>query len=239
MKAVIRVCAIVACLPFAALQAQQSSPSPEKAASKAPTDIYRVFIGKAAPGKAKEMADFLKEPDPDHPKSKSILLQHQDGDSWDFVAIEHLGTKATVDLSGTPLTPQQRTLMDWHTDTYVAGPAWAEFAKQLGLDDASKTADAVYMVGDYRAVPGKRDELLKFLSQLPPSGDTSSGAVLLAHVDGAAWNFLNIVRYDSWEKFAENEQNSAAQTKKNSGGWFELRNLVAEHHDTLTNRLQP
>ncbi len=231
-------------LPFATLQAQQPSPAAAAATAKSDsaakrTDIYHVFIVKAALGKAKELQDWLKQPDPEHPNSKAILLRHQDGDSWDYIAIEHVGPKATIDTSVTPMTPQQRTLIDWHGDTYVSGPPWAEFAKAMGIDgDAAKTAGGVYVVSDYRAAPGHRDEMEKMLSESTP-GDTDAGHVLLAHVEGAPWNFLGVVRYESWEKFVAGEKSAIAAANKGEGGWYELRSHCALHHDTLTDRIQP
>jgi len=239
------ILALIGVAPMTALQAQGTSPAAKadkSAATANPnrTDVYHVFFVKAAPGKAKELADFLKEPDPNMPDAKGIILRHQDGDEWDYVAIERMGPKATVESAGTPMPPSKRGLMESHNDTFVSGPSWAEFAKQMGLDDAAKTAGAVYSVSDYRPVPGHRDDLDKMLSEPPNRAiDTSSGAVLLQHVEGASWTFLSVVRYDSWEKFAENEKNSIAETKKNQGGWFDLRNHVATHHDTLTDRILP
>lgn len=243
MKSFLRTIAltILASMSLTALQGQETSPSPAKS-SAAPkrTDVYHVFMVKAAPGKAKELAAFLKEPDPKAPDQKGIILRHQDGDEWDYVAIEHMGTKATVDNTGTPMPPAKRSLMESHNDTYVNGPSWAEFAKAMGIGgDAAKTSGAVYTVSDYLAAPGHRDELEKMLSAPPTTGDTSSGAVLLQHLEGASWNFLTVIRYDSWEKFAANETNSVAQTNKNEGGWFDLREHVARHHDTLTDRIAP
>lgn len=237
----ILILALVGLVPIAASHAQGTSPAAQPAAASAPkrADVYHVFIVKAALGKAKELAAWIKEPDPQHPNTKGIILRHQDGDAWDYIAIEHIGAKATVEAGGTPMTPNQRMLTEWHGDTYVAGPPWAEFAKAMGLDgDAAKTAGSVYVVSDYRAAPGHRDELEKMLSEQAP-GDTSSGNTLFAHLEGAPWNFLTIVRYDSWEKFAENEKNSIAQTNKDAGGWYELRDHVALHHDTLTDRILP
>ncbi len=229
-------------MPLTALQAQQSSPSPAKSdTTPKRTDVYHVFFVKAAVGKAKELADFLKEPDPKAPDRKGVVLRHQDGDEWDYVAIEHIRTKATVESAGNPMPASKRSLMESHNDTYVSGPSWADFAKAMGIDgDAAKTAGAVYSVSDYRAAPGHRDQLDKILSAPPNVGtDTSSGQVLLQHLEGASWNFLSIVRYDTWAKFATNETNSIAQTNKNQGGWFELREHVACHHDTLTDRIDP
>jgi len=241
MQLTIRIFILIMCglLPATVVQAQESSPAAAKS-SAAPkrTDIYHVFFVKAALGKAKELQDWLKQPDPDHPDAKGIVLRHQEGDSWDFVAIEHVGPKATVETGGTPMTPQQRMLTEWHNDTFVAGPSWADFAKALGLDDASKSSAAVYVVSDYRAASGHRDELEKMLTE-PTPGDTASGQVLLAHVEGAPWNFLGVVRYDSWQKYGDGEKASIAQSGRNQGGWFELRNHVALHHDTLTDRILP
>ncbi len=233
--------ALLALLPLSTLHAQQPAPSAAAAAATTKrTDLYHVFFVKAALGKAKELADFLKEPDPNAPNpTHRILLRHQDGDDWDYVEIEHLGTKATVDFSGTPMPPAKRSLMESHNDTYASGPSWAEFAKAMGIDaDGKKSPDAVYSVSDYRAAAGHREEMEKMLLDLP-NGDTSAGNVLLQHVEGASWNYLGLVRYDSWDKFAENEKNSVTTTSKNEGGWFELRNHVACHHDTLTDRLFP
>jgi hypothetical protein len=238
----ILILALVGLVPMTASQAQGTSPatkSEKPAAAAKRTDVYHVFIVKAALGKAKELAAWMKEPDPQHPNTKGIILRHQDGDAWDYIAIEHMGTKTTVEPGGPTMTPQQRALGEWHGDTFVAGPPWAEFAKAMGLEgDAAKTAGSVYVVSDYRAAPGHRDDLEKMLGEQAP-GDTSSGNVLFAHLEGAPWNFLAVVRYDSWEKFAENEKNSIAQTNKDQGGWFELRDHVALHHDTLTDRILP
>jgi hypothetical protein len=95
------------------------------------------------------------------------------------------------------------------------------------------------VVSDYRSAPGHRDQLEKTLSAPPAAGDTSTGTILLAHLEGASWNFVTVIRYDSWEKFAANESNSVAQTNKGQGGWFDLRDHVACHHDTLTDRISP
>lgn len=235
MKKLTRALALLVFLPLAAVQAQQTSSKAADAPKR--TNVYHVFFVKAALGKAKELQDWLKQPDPDHPNRKGIVLRHEQGDHWDYVAVEYIGASATVDMKGTPMTPQQRLLSDWHNDTFVAGPSWADFSKALGLDDASKSAGYVYVVSDYRAAPGHRDQLEKMLSEGDPH-DTATGNVLLAHLEGAPWNFLGIVRYDSWEKYAEGEKNTTGNGA-NTAGWFQLRDHCAEHHDTLTDRINP
>ena len=58
-------------------------------------------------------------------------------------------------------------------------------------------------------------------------------------MEGAPWNFLGIVRYESWDKYAQGEKNTIASSNKDQGGWFELRKHCLLHHDTLTDRILP
>jgi hypothetical protein len=233
-------------VPITLLQAQGTSTTSatDKSASGSGakrTDVYHVLFGYAAPGKSAELLEFLKTPDPNSPNpSHFIILRHQEGDAWDYVVIDHLGTKATVEISA-PMPSSARGLMQKHDDTFVSGPPWAEFTKQLGIDgDAAKTAGSVYVVSVYRAAPGQFDALQTMLSEAPNrTVDTSAGNVLMQHLEGGAWNFLAIARYDSWQKYAANEVNSIAQTNKKEGGWFDLRQHISFHTDTLTDRVAP
>ncbi|MDQ6623969.1 MAG: hypothetical protein M3Y86_10875 [Verrucomicrobiota bacterium] len=219
----------------------QASPSPAPAAgSSARPEVYHVHFNRAAPGKAAALATFLKTPAPDAAMAgHSVLLQHEDGAGWDYVNVQDMGTKATVEASGNPRGPSMKGMSEWHTDTFANGPAWAEFAKEMGLDDAgkSKSAESVYVVSTYRALPGKEDALEKFLSA-PPAGDTAVGNVLMQHLEGDSWRFLAIARYKSWQDFASSEAAAVAETIKGKGHWFDLRDMISLHEDTLTFRVQ-
>jgi hypothetical protein len=168
-----------------------------------------------------------------------IVLRHQDGEDWDYAVIQHMGTKATVEAAGTPAPPAMRDLFAWHTDSFVNGPSWADFSKALGIDEgsAAKSAGSVYVISVYRAAPGHRDQLEKSLGQAP--GDTASGTVLMQHLEGGPWQFLVIVRYNSWQDFAAGEKASVADTLKPDGGWLGIREHSTYHNDTLTDRLAP
>jgi len=205
------------------------------------TDLYHVHFAKASLGKAAEEANYLKTPDPNNPMGAHfIVLRHQDGDDWDYVVIEHLGTSTTVKASVAPPPPGMRELNAWHTDTFVNGPSWPDFVKVMGLgDEASKTAGAVYVVSVYRAAPGHREELEKQLSEAPNAGDTVAGMVLMQHLEGAAWQFLGISRYNSWQDFATGESASVAMTNKGQGGWARLRDVSSYHTDTIADRIAP
>jgi len=211
------------------------------AQSVARTDVYHVHFTHAALGKAAPLADYLKTEDPKSPMpSHRIVLRHQDGDDWDYVVIEHLGTKATIEAAGNPMPPAARDLSSWHGDTFVNGPSWPEFVRALGLgDNAAKTAGSVYVVSVYRAAPGHRDELEKDLSAAPAANDPIAGAVLLQHLEGAPWTFLAVTRYNSWHDYATSETMSVSETNKGTGGWFTLREHMSYHADTLTDRIAP
>src|SRR6266446_9700354 len=178
MKSITAVLATTVLLlsPVPLLQAQSppTAAASEKSAAVARagkrTDVYHVHFTKAALGKAVQLGDWLKTPDPKAPMAGHFLvLRHQDGDAWDYVVIEHLGTKATVEAAGTAVPQDKRDLSEWHNDTFVNGPSWEEFTRAMGIDggSAAKTSGSVYVVSVYRAALGHRELLEKFLSEVP------------------------------------------------------------------------
>ncbi len=227
---------LLALLLFVSVSGVGSAP----AQASARTDVYHVHFAKAALGKGAEEGDYLKKQGPNSPMpGHYLVLRHQDGEDWDYAVIEHLGTKATVEAAGNPPPATARALSAWHTDTFVSGPAWPEFAKAMGLDDATKSAGSVYIVSVYRAAPGHREELDKSLSQAPGSGDTVAGSVVMPHLEGGPWTFLSVTRYNSWQDFATSEKASVANTLKADGGWVGVRNHSSYHNDTITDRIAP
>jgi hypothetical protein len=221
--------------------AQSTTPTASASGSSARTDVYHVHLAKAALGKAAEYGESFKKQAPDAPMpGHYIVLRHENGDSWDFCVIEHLGTKTTVDAARPTPSPAVTALSDWHTDTICNGPSWAQFAKEMGLDDPSKNSGSAYVVSLYRPAPGMRAELEKFVNQ-PPDRDTdsTSGNVVLQHMEGAAWTFLKIARNNNWNDFAKDQIASIAEMNKTDTGWFKLRNLVSFHTDTLCDRMFP
>src|SRR6478672_10991109 len=177
-------------LPTGFVQAQSSPAAKASSAPSSParTDVYHVYFGKAAPGKAVQLAELLKTPNPKDPMpGHFIVLRHQEGDAWDYCVITHLGTKATVDAIPFQAPPSMRDVTDWHNDTFVNGPSWNEFTKAMAISDdtKSKSAGSVYVVSVFRPTPGHREDLEKMLAAPPnrPS-DTSAGTVLMQHLEG-------------------------------------------------------
>jgi hypothetical protein len=226
--------------------AAQSSPAASSSNSSAPAsrpEVYSVTFMHAAAGKASALEDWGKKSGANAPMPGHVLaLRHESGSPWDYVAIQHIGHTATVQASGNPQGATLRPLMDWHDDTFVNGPAWAEFARAMGLDDSGKPKGNtdVYVVSVFRPVVGQDDALEKFLSEPPSaSGDLAVGTVLLQHLEGGAWRFLAISRYKNYDDYGKSEAASVAQAAKGSGGWFRLRELTSFHNDTVAVHLAP
>jgi hypothetical protein len=243
MKTISRIVVLACSSAIAICWVQAQSPSPTAVASSSPaagarTDVYHAHFNHAAPGKAAALADFLKTPAPNAPMPGHLtLFRHEQGAQWDYVGVQHMGTKATVEAAGNPRGPTMRDLSDWHEDTLVNGPSWEEFSRALGLGE--KNAGAIYVISVYRPIPGKEDALEKFLSEPPTAEDKIAGQVLLQHLEGAAWRYMTIVRYKSLQDFAAGELHSLEQFKKSDPPWFRLRDLVSFHTDTLTDRIAP
>jgi len=196
------------------------------------TDVYHVLFAKAAPGQAAALAKELQEVDPKDPMgSHFLLLRHQWGDDWDYCLIQHLGTKASVEL--TNAIPNPPPTMAWHTDSYAAGPSWGELTR-LMMPAASdgKSSNPVYVVAVHRAIPGHRGQLEKVLKEPSPNAKTPISNVVFTHLEGGPWNFVSIDRYGSWQDLATD-----ASTFANDPSWGSVRDHSSFHHDTLADRL--
>ncbi|HET9419466.1 MAG TPA: hypothetical protein VFO30_09005 [Chthoniobacterales bacterium] len=239
--------AAIAVICSVSLSRGQESPaatgSPAASAPAPRPEVYHVIFVHAATGKASALEDAMKKaaasgPMPGH----NLGLRHEAGAPWDYVGIQHLGTKATVEATGNPQGATMRPLMDWHDDTFVNGPAWPDFAKAMGLDESGKpkSNEDVYVVSVYRPIPGQDDALDKFLAEPPSaSGDLAVGTVVLQHLEGGAWRFLSISHYKNFQDYAASEVKSVAETAKGTGGWYRLRELCSFHNDTITVHTKP
>jgi hypothetical protein len=213
---------------------------PQNAPAVATTDIYHVQFTKSAPGQAAAHATSLMTPDKTRPMPEHfVVLRHQEGDDWDYVVIQHLGSKAEVVITPPPPTAgSQPPLSAWHADTFVAGPSWEEFTKQMGIG-AANAAGQVYIVGVHRPVPGHREQLLKSLSAPGPASKVESGNVLLQHLEGSEWTFATLTRYNSWQDLGTDRAGAASGQAAAAGGWADIRQHSAFHRDTIADRIYP
>ena len=204
------------------------------------TDLYHVHFTKAAPGQAAALGKALVVPDKTSPMPEHfVVLRHQEGDDWDYAVIEHLGAKLELTAAAAGGPDPARGLSAWHNDTYVTGPSWAEFTRQMGLG-GSGAAGAVYILGVHRPVAGHREQLERALNApAPASSKVQSGNVLLTHREGSEWTFATITRYDSWGDLANDRAGAAADAPGTAGGWADIREHSAFHRDTIADRVYP
>ena len=64
------------------------------------------------------------------------------------------------------------------------------------------------------------------------------GAILMQHLEGAPWHYLAIIRYASWQDFAAEKIKTVPASMKKDSGWFQFRDNLALHADTLCSRIQ-
>lgn len=231
---------LVACLVGAGGIVAATAASPQNtAAPAAATDVYHVHFAKAAPGQAAALGASLMVPDKTSPMPEHfIVLRHQEGDDWDYAVIQHMGAKAEVTATAPPPSDAVRALSAWHSDTFVSGPSWGEFSKEMSIGGSAGAASLVYIVGLHRPVPGHREQLLKSLSAPGAPGKIQTGSVLLQHLEGGEWTFATITRYNSWQDVAT-DRIAAAAAADAAGGWADIRQHSAFHRDTIADRIYP
>jgi hypothetical protein len=205
------------------------------------SDLYLVNFLKAAPGQAATLAEGLKQPNPASPMPDHfVVLRHQEGDDWDYAIIRHLGQTTTLEpgpAASATANAADPGLVAWHSDAYVAGPAWPEFTKQMGIGGAG-TATAVYALGVHNPVPGHTADLMGLLNTpAAPAANIEMGAVFMRHVDGGPWLFLTISRYNSWQDLGADR--AAATADASVTGWADIRKYSAFHRDTIVDRIFP
>ncbi len=220
-------------------------------------ELYEVHFVKAAPGKARELIDgYLTAPTDPNAAAPPLMLRHAEGDDWDLMVLTPLGkqdrlTSATPSASEMQFIERMRPLRAMHSDTIAIGSPWSEMRAALGgprsdvalAGTSGSSGDpSVYIVTTYRAIPGHRDQLqqvLKRLAALDPAR-----TVTMQHMEGAAWDFVLVQRYDSWAAFAQNETTPNVERLRAQGfsspegPWLELREHMAEHHDTIATRVE-
>jgi hypothetical protein len=229
-----------------AAPAQQPQPTGASPVASNRTDLYHVHFVKAAPGKATELLNSIRNPTPETAMpTHALILRHLQGDDWDFAVIQHLGTKFTLDTSG-PTAGPARELRAWHNDTYAQGPAWPEFAKSMGIGQqqagAAPAGSDVYIVATYRGVAGHRAQLEETLKKLDASSLRPGNAVLLQHREGSPWDYLHVTRFNDWKDVATQQEDPEAEARGRKAGLtqdagLELRQHMAAHHDTIAERV--
>jgi hypothetical protein len=89
----------------------------------------------------------------------------------------------------------------------------------------------MYVVGVHRSAPGRRPQLLELLDRADPAAKVATSHTTLVHLEGGAWQFLTIERFNSWQDLA------TARAASTDQGWLEVRQNSATHTDTIADRI--
>jgi len=230
---------LLACVVVFSGTAVAAASAQAPAAPAAATDVYHVHFTKAVPGQAAALGKALSVPDKTSPMPEHfVVLRHQEGDDWDYVVIQHMGPKAEVTAAAPGGPDPARDLRAWHADSFVSGPSWAEFTRQMGVGGSAGGGSPVYIVGVQRPVAGHREQLAKSLATVDPAAKIATGNVLLTHLEGGEWTFATLTRYGSWTDLGA-DRAAAAANAASAGGWDEVRQHSAFHRDTIADRIYP
>jgi hypothetical protein len=224
---------VAALLLTAAVSVAQQPAQPQQQTPA--LELYHIHVSKAAPGKLPQLIEAYQTgpaPEASQPQVTPIILRHREGSEWDLITITPLGKQVTLKAEAPPQAVQDyftrlAPLSDWHGDTFVVGPSWAVVQKALV---PAKDAQPVYVVSDYRSLPGHRPQLRQILDRTVQ--DTPGRSVLFAHVEGAPWNFLSVTSYDSWNAIGAPPPQPASGTPPQDAG-LAIREHMAVHHDTI------
>jgi hypothetical protein len=215
-------------------QGQTPAPQSQPQAQAAALELYHIHVVQAAPGQLTQLIDAYKNgpaPEANEPQFTPIILRHREGSEWDLIVITPLGKQTTISAAPPPQAVQDynqrlQPFSAWHGDTFAIGPAWAEVQKALV---PGKGEQAVYVVTDFRSVPGHRPQLRQVLDRT--ALDTPGRSILFAHAEGTPWNFLTVTRYDSWAALGAPPPQRPGEQPRDGG--LAQREHTAIHHDTV------
>jgi hypothetical protein len=230
-----------------AAQTPQTPQTPAAPAAQAPAqagggaELYHVHFVKAAPGKLLELIDsYASAPQDPESSAPPVILRHREGDDWNLLVLRPVGPEVTLRAVPPSAELQQfltktRGLRAQHNDTFAIGPPWPEARKLiLGAESAESSggASGVYVVSVFRSLPGHRDQLEGVLKKI--AAEEPGRTLMLQHLEGAPWEYVMIVRYDSWTAFGESEQKPGGQPGSTG---LAMQEHLAEHHDTVAERV--
>ena len=176
---------------------------------------------------------------PDH----FVVLRHQEGDDWDYAVIQHLGPESGSDRRARQPPNAARDLRAWHNDTFVSGPSWAEFTRQMGIGGSANCrrtwCTSWAFIGQW---PGHREQLEKALNAPAlPSSKIQTGSRLPAarrgrrldvH-DGYPLQLVAGLRNVSARRLA------AGDWPRTQAAGRDIRQHSAFHRDTIADRIFP
>lgn len=215
--------------------------------------FYKVTTMRAAPGKLMELIDMLKEDMRNHNQlgmREPFLMRHSQGDHWDLLLIYPIGTNLQQHFTNTAISRRMKSktqdqpydsdyfdMISFQEEQIVNGPDFIEFNKRF-------KEFSYYHVEVFRALAGKRNELLKQrkMENVYLQGIDRDTNLIFTKVMGGAADCFTLGFYRDIKHFAESadipiEKEDAAAKAAGFESVYTispyLRSLILKHYDTL------
>jgi hypothetical protein len=209
------------------------------AVAQPPAETYRALFVRAAPGRLMELVELMRARRDSAPAdSRPVLLRHSQGDQWDLVLLQPVGTLARY--FATDRTAPDRLwdrLVAWQEDLFVSGPPAEEFRAAADRAGYFHLEIFVALAGERDSLKAEREMENRFLRSVGKPGN-----FVFTRLVGASWDLFTVGFYRDLQQFAEPtgrtpEQEEAAAraagfVSRESIGPY-LRRFINGHHDTL------
>jgi len=196
--------------------------------------LYRYTLLRAAPGRLLDLVAAAKTLGA--PPSKALVLRHSQGDHWDVMVLQPVGSYAShlKEPRPAPLVPE--ALLAWQEDGFARGPDLDQLA---GFRDGG-----LFHAEMFHALADKRKELLqeRVMENAYLRGVGRPPNAIFVRELGASWDCFTLGSYRNWSHYAERDalsKEKAAAAAKAAGfqsddhvGQY-LRSLILDHHDSL------
>jgi hypothetical protein len=209
------------------------------AVAQPPAEAYRALFVRAAPGRLMELVELMRARRDSAPAdSRPVLLRHSQGDQWDLVMLQPVGTLARY--FATDRTVPDRLwdrLVAWQEDLFVSGPPAEQFRATADSAGYFHLEIFVALAGERDSLKAEREMENSFLRSVG-----KPGRFVFTRLAGAPWDLFTVGFYRDLQQFAEPtgrtpEQEEAAAraagfVSREAIGPY-LRRFINGHHDTI------
>lgn len=204
-----------------------------------PAEPYRALFLRAAPGRLLELIDLEKSRRDAAPsESRPVLLRHAQGDQWDLVVLEPIGTLSryfATDHNGAD--PLYDRLVAWQEELFVSGPPAKDFLAAVSRAGYFHLEIFVALAGERDSLKAEREMENVFLKAVGRPGN-----FLFTRTAGASWDLFTVGLYRDLQDYAQPSGRTPEQeeTAARAAGFVSresigpyLRRFINGHHDTI------
>jgi hypothetical protein len=209
------------------------------AVAQPPAEAYRALFVRAAPGRLAELVDLVKARRDSAPNgSRPVLLRHAQGDQWDLVLLQPIGSLSryfATDHAGPD--PLWDRLVAWQEELFASGPPLEEFQATAGRAGYFHLEIFVALAGERDSLRAERTMENVFLKAVGKPGN-----FVFTRLAGASWDLFTVGFYRDLQDYAAPtgrtpEQEEAAAraagfVSREAIGPY-LRRFINGHHDTI------